>query len=280
MKKYKNLLNSLLVFIMLLNVTPVTAATSSSVSGVKIHYIDVGQGDSILIQANSYNVLIDAGENDNKTYDYLKAQGITKLNYIIATHPHADHIGNMAKIINSFSIGAFYSPKVTSSSTVYKNMITAVSNKGLKITVPTVNSKITLGSATLQFLAPNSSQYSSTNNYSIVTRLTYGNKAFIFMGDAETLSEGEILAKQLDVSADVIKVGHHGSSSSTSQRFLEAVNPQYAVISVGEGNSYNHPTDTTLAKLNNFGVNIFRTDENGTIIATSNGSSINFTTTH
>nr|WP_242655264.1 ComEC/Rec2 family competence protein [Clostridium cellulovorans] len=263
---------------MLLSVPPVTAATTSSVSGIKIHYIDVGQGDSILIQTGSNNILIDAGENDNSTYNYLKTQGITKLNYIIVTHPHADHIGNIAKIINSFSVGTFYAPKITASSAVYTNMVTALSNKGLKITVPSVGSKITIGNATLQFLAPNSSKYSDTNNYSIVTKLTYGNKSFIFMGDAETLSEGEILAKQLDVSADVIKIGHHGSTSSTSKSFLKAVNPKYAIISVGEGNSYNHPADETLAKLENYGITVYRTDLNGTIIATCDGFNINFTT--
>ena len=155
-------------------------------------------------------------------------------------------------------------------------MINALKSKNLKLTVPKVGDVLTIGNATLTFLAPNSEKYEDLNNYSIVCKLKYGNNSFLFDGDAEALSEGEILAKQLDIQADVLKVGHHGSKSSTSQAFLDKVNPKYAIISDAKGNDYGHPHQTTLDKLNAKNISVFRTDLNGTIIATSNGTDITF----
>jgi hypothetical protein len=155
-------------------------------------------------------------------------------------------------------------------------MINALKGKNLKLTVPKVGDTFTIGNATLTFLAPNSEKYEDLNNYSIVCKLKYGNNSFLFDGDAEALSEGEILAKQLDIQADVLKVGHHGSNSSTSQAFLDKVNPKYAIISDAKGNDYGHPHKETLDKLNTKGIKTFRTDLSGTIIATSNGTDITF----
>ncbi|MDR3596808.1 ComEC/Rec2 family competence protein [Clostridium sp.] len=243
---------------------------------LKIHYIDVGQGDSELIQIGDENILIDAGTSDKKALDYLKSINITKLDYVIATHPHEDHIGSMDDVINNITVGTFYSPKVTTTTKTYENMIKALKNKNLKLTVPKVGDQLTIGNATLTFLAPNSDKYDDLNNYSIVVKLKYGNNSFIFMGDAQDISESEILAKQLDVQADVIKIGHHGSYSSTSQAFLDKVNPKYAVISCGKGNDYGHPHKETITKLNAENINVFRTDLEGTIIATSDGTNITF----
>jgi beta-lactamase superfamily II metal-dependent hydrolase len=144
------------------------------------------------------------------------------------------------------------------------------------MTVPKAGDTLTIGDATLTFLAPNSEKYEDLNNYSIVVKLKYGNNSFIFMGDAEDISEGEILQKQLDIQADVIKVGHHGSHSSTTQAFLDKVNPKYAVISCEKSNDYGHPHKETLTKLKAKNINVFRTDINGTIIATSDGNNIKF----
>ncbi|WP_252225464.1 ComEC/Rec2 family competence protein [Clostridium sp. ZBS2] len=258
--------------------TNTTNTQVASLSNMKIHYIDVGQGDSELIQVDNKNILIDAGCNDSKALNYLKSIGINKLDYVIVTHPHEDHIGGMTSVINNFEIGEFYAPKVNHTTKTFENMVKSLQNKCLKITAPKVGDTLTIGNATMQFLAPNSDKYEDLNNYSIVTRLKYGNKAFIFTGDAESLSEGEILAKQLDIQSDVLKLGHHGSYSSTSNEFLNKVNPKYAIVSCGKNNDYGHPHKETTDKLNKKGIEIFRTDTNGTIIATCDGNNISFNT--
>ena len=182
----------------------------------------------------------------------------------------------MDDVIKVFDIGTFYAPKVTTTTKTYENMVKALKAKDLKMTVPKVGEEIAIGNATLTFLAPNSDKYEDLNNYSIAVKLKYGNNSFIFMGDAEDISEGEILHKQLDIKADILKIGHHGSRSSTTEEFLNKVNPKYAVISCEKGNDYGHPHKETLTKLNSNNINVLRTDLNGTIIAESNGKEISF----
>ena len=247
---------------------------------LKIHYIDVGQADSILIEQGSSSMLIDAGNNEdsNVVKNYISEQGITKLNYIVDTHPHEDHIGGLDYVINSFQVGKIYMPKATSNTKTFQDVVSTIKAKGMKITVPKVLETFKVGNATATILAPNSSGYKDLNNTSIVIRLTFGNNSFIFAGDAEDISENEMLSKGIDVSADVLKVGHHGSNSSTSQAFLDKVNPKYAVISVGMDNSYGHPHKSTMEKLKDKGVKVYRTDESGTIVATSDGKNITFNT--
>lgn len=256
-----------------------TGNSNVSVNGtLKVHYIDVGQADSILIQQNGQNMLIDAGNNPdgNLVVNYLKSQGVSKLDYVIGTHPHEDHIGGLDVVIKAFNIGKVYMPKATATTATFKDVVSAISSKGLKITTPTVGSTINLGDASATILAPNGSGYEDANNYSIAIKLKYGNNSFLFMGDAEDVSENEILAKGLDVKADVLKVGHHGSSSSTTSAFLNKVSPKYAIISVGKGNTYGHPHKPIMDRLKASGITVYRTDEAGTIVAASNGTSITF----
>ena len=239
---------------------------------LRVNYIDVGQGDSIFIQLpNNETMLIDAGEayESDNVINYLNSLGITKIDYVVGTHPHTDHIGGLEEVINTFDVGAIYMPKVSSNSKTFEDLLTTISNKGLK--VKTAKSGVVVLSEDnlkLEFIAPNSDNYSNLNNYSAVLKLTYLDNTFLFMGDAETLSEDEITS---DVDADVIKVGHHGSDSSSSVEFVKKVSPEYAIIMVGEGNSYNHPYQSIIDRYESVGAKVLRTDLDGNIVCDSDG---------
>lgn len=283
----KKIISILLIFTLLIGLPiQITAATQSTtmIFKLKIHFIDVGQADCILIQTPSNKVmLIDAGNNEDSDtiLSYIKSLKISKIDVLVGTHPHEDHIGSMDSVIKTFSIGKIYMPKVSSNTKTYEDVLSAIKAKALKITTATAGLKITLDSnLTIQMLSPNSAKYDDLNNYSPVIKLVYGSTSFLFTGDAETVSEKEILSKKYNVKADVLKVGHHGSNSSTSSTFLKAVSPKYAVISVGKDNDYGHPTAATLTKLSKANIQIFRTDLLSTIIATSDGKAISFDNTN
>lgn len=245
---------------------------------LKIHFIDVGQADSILITTGENSMLIDAGTNESgKTVvDYIKSQKIDNFDYVIGTHPHEDHIGGLDNVIDNFAISTLLLPKVTSNTKTFKDVVNSAKCKNLKLTVPKVGNTYRLGKATFEILAPNSEDYESTNNHSVVVKLIYGNNKFLFTGDAEYVSEYEILDNNIDISADVLKVGHHGSSTSTSDKFLNAVKPKYAVICVGRDNRYNHPVKSVMEKLKKNNIDVYRTDECGNIVLTSDGENITF----
>lgn len=241
-----------------------------------VHFIDVGQADSILITMKDAAMLIDAGNNEDSqlVVDYIKDRGITALDYVVATHPHEDHIGGMDAVINAFEVKSIIMPRVESTTKTFEDVLEAISNKGLKVTPPVPGTKYLLGEAEFTILAPNSEAYEDTNDYSVVIKLQYGATSFLFTGDAGFESEEEMLEKGYDLRTDLLKVAHHGSKYSTSMKFLEAVQPKIAVISVGEDNDYGHPAPETIQRLRQAGAEIYRTDESGTIIATSDGKAI------
>lgn len=259
-------------------------STTTALAGHKltISYIDVGQADSILIQTpGGKNVLIDAGNNGDATtiVNYLKSKNISKLDFVIATHTHEDHIGSLDTVIKTFDIGQVVMPKETSNTQTFRDVITAMTQKGLKPLEAKAGVKLDFGSEVYaELLAPNSSGYEDINDYSAVLRLVYGKNSFLFTGDAETQSESEMLHLGNQLKADVLKVGHHGSRTSSTLSFLKLVAPKYAIISVGTGNSYGHPTGDALNRLNSIGATIYRTDESGTIVCESDGETITFKT--
>lgn len=248
--------------------------------------IDVGQGDSIFVQSPAgKTMLIDAGEHEayEAIDSYLSAAGIKTIDVLVATHPHTDHIGGMAEVVQNRKIGAVYAPKALHTSTTYENLLSTIKAKGLKIkeAIGTKQAFLTFDEQLeTTVLAPLSKDYKDLNNYSVVLRLAYGESEFILTGDAEKLSEKEML-EQLPASmlkADVLKIGHHGSNSSTSTKFLEAVDPQIALVSVGKGNRYDHPNEDIIAKLNKALVSVYRTDLHGIIAVFSDGNSIEIVT--
>ena len=262
---------------------PADIITDGSAEGyLRVHFIDVGQGDSILIQAGEQAMLVDAGTNESGSVvtEYLRSLNITKLDYLIGTHPHEDHIGGLDDVIHSFDIGTVIMPDVSHTTQTYEDVLDALLEKNLTVTAPHPGDSYSIGDASFTVLSPSAeiaeqaAENDDLNNLSVGIRLVYGSNAFVLCGDAESDSEEAMVESGLDLKADVLKAGHHGSSTSTSDAFLAAVDPDYAVISCGKDNSYGHPHQETMDKLNAADISIFRTDEQGTVVAVSDGSSI------
>jgi competence protein ComEC len=242
-----------------------------------IKFIDVGQGDAALIQCDGHYMLIDGGPADASSviYTILKESDINRLDYIIATHPDADHIGGLSGALNYATVGICYSPVTTHSTKTFKNLVKYLKKQNISVTVPAEGLSFKLGSAEVQLLGPIESS-EDTNNNSIVTKITYGSTSFLFMGDAETEEEKSILDQKVDLDSDLIKIGHHGSKDSTSAELLKAVKPKYAIISVGADNTYDHPTLETLTRLSSINATIYRTDMHGDITCNSDGKHLTF----
>ena len=237
-----------------------------------IDFIDVGQADSILIRNEDKTMLIDAGTNEagEMVVTYLQNLGINKIDYLIGTHPHEDHIGGLDDVINHFNIGQIYMPKIETTTKTFEDVLDAIENKNLTVTSPNKGDKIEIGQAVGTFMTEPILDKDNLNLSSLVVRLEFGNNSFLFMGDAEKENEETINWAK----TDVLKVGHHGSNTSTSESFLNQVKPQCSIIMVGKDNSYNLPTQETIDKLNTIGSEIYRTDENGTIQIISDGNTI------
>lgn len=244
-----------------------------------IHFVDVGQGDCILIGQNNEYVLIDAGNNEDGQLlvEYFKELGVKKFKYVIGTHAHEDHIGGIDNIINNFELDKFYMPDVITTTKTFEDVLDALLKKQKAFDTPKIGDKFKLNDLEFEVLYLGTDK-SDLNDTSIVLKLTYKNTTYLFMGDATSKVEKILINEGKDLSSDVLKVGHHGSQYSSTATFLKKVNPSYAVIQVGQDNEYDHPKQVTLDKLNKLNTLTYRTDEQGTIILTSDGENITFET--
>lgn len=247
-----------------------------------VHFVDVGQGDGILVLQDGKSMLIDTGDLKSavteKLISYIRSCGVKKLDYLVLTHPDADHIGGAPQIIRAFSPEYCILPDVNKSTKIYTDTLTALTEMNVKAKRPVPGDSYALGEADFCVLAPLSEKYTDWNDYSVVLRLSFGSRSVLFTGDAEKTSEREMTEhySRTDLQADVLKVGHHGSRTSTTDAFLALVRPSYAVISCGEGNSYNHPHEETLTRLSQAGVRVYRTDQCGTVVLVTDGTALQF----
>lgn len=244
----------------------------------EVDFIDVGQGDSTLVCSDGKYMLIDTGDRDgeNTLINHLKERGVKKLDYLVLTHPHADHIGEAAEIVEGFKIGKIIMPRVpddlTPTSSVYEDLLDAAAAKGLKIRAAR-NESFELGEISVQTYAAEG-EYSNLNDYSVVLRLTHGENSFLITGDCEKQEESELLERGCDVSADVLKVGHHGSDTSSTSQWLKEVGAQYAVISCGADNKYGHPDEETYSRICKYVKNVYVTAEDGSLAFESDGKGL------
>lgn len=250
-----------------------TKQTTSQQGELQVYFLDVGQADSILIKSNNEYMLIDGGNNNDGPLlvKYFQSLGIKEFKYIVGTHPHEDHIGGLDDVIKNFTIDNIYIPDAMTTTKTFEDLLDSIDEKNLTYKVPKINSTFPLGNANLKVIYTGTDT-SDLNNTSIVLKLTYQNISILLTGDATSETEKKILNK--NINSTVLKVGHHGSKYSSTESFLKKVNPKYAIISVGKNNIYNHPATTTINKLEKLNTQIYRTDQDGTILLETNGHNI------
>ena len=250
-----------------------TKQTTNQQGELQVYFLDVGQADSILIKSNNEYMLIDGGNNNDGPLlvKYFQSLGIKEFKYIVGTHPHEDHIGGLDDVIKNFTIDNIYIPDAMTTTKTFEDLLDSIDEKNLTYKVPKINSTFPLGNANLKVIYTGTDT-SDLNNTSIVLKLTYQDISILLTGDATSETEKKILNK--DINSTVLKVGHHGSKYSSTESFLKKVNPKYAIISVGKNNIYNHPATITINKLEKLNTQIYRTDQDGTILLETNGHNI------
>lgn len=268
----------LIVFALCLSLGCAAAASGDDV--LTVHFLDVGQADAAILQCGDVSVMIDGGNGTDSSlvYSYLtQTLGLSHIDVMIATHPHEDHVGGLSGALEACSVGTVYSPVTSYDSKAFDSFLKYTAQRGVSLTAPRAGERIELGSLTIEFLSP-ARDYEDTNDDSIVVRVLHGENAFLFAGDAQWEAEHAMVESGYDLSADVLKVGHHGSDTSSSYVFLREVMPAYAVISAGRQNSYGHPTEAVLSRLRDAGATLYRTDLQGTVTCVSDGETLSFST--
>ena len=268
-----------LLIVIALNLATGCVSAQSATGEITVHFIDVGQADSALIICEGATMLIDGGNaaDSSLIYAYLQDHGITHLNYIVATHAHEDHVGGLAGALNYATVDIALCPVTEYDSRAFNSFVKYLDEQGVSITVPAHGDTFMLGGAEVLIVGP-VNQSDSPNNTSIVMKITYGEISFLFTGDAERVEEMEILDAGYDVSATVLKVGHHGSNTSSSYQWIYYVNPRYAVVSCGRNNPYGHPHEEVMSRLRDADIETYRTDMQGHIVCMSDGRSVSFST--
>lgn len=283
--KFISLLAVFLIFSIIL--TGCTVEVTTKAENIKeykdkliVHFIDVGQGDSTFIQfPNGETSLIDGGSRQygERVVNYIKDLGIEKIDYLIATHPHEDHIGGLPEVVRNFKIGKVYMPNKTASTRIFEELLLEIDKKDLKINLAKAKDYI-IDDEQLKYciLAPNRDDYAETNDFSVVTKIEYKNDSFIIAGDAEESSELDMIKNDNNLKSDVLRIAHHGGRTSSNEKFLEKANPKYSIISVGSDNSYGHPHRETLERLKEIDTHIMRTDDFGNIVFISDGNGLTY----
>ncbi len=248
----------------------------------EIDFFDVGEADCTLIKCDGHTLLVDGGNPGNSSflYSYLKQNDINYLDYIVCTHAHEDHVGGLAGAMNYANVGVVYAPVTEYDTRAFNSFVKYLNQQGKTITVPTAGDVFMLGNSKVEIKGPvdMSLAEENENNSSIILRIVYGETSFLITGDAEAIEEQSILDAGFDVKCTVLRVGHHGSYTSTTGDFLEAADPEYCVISVGRNNAFGHPHDVVINRIKEYNVRLFRTDLNGDIVCTSDGETVRFRT--
>lgn len=276
MNKFKPVISILLILTLLCACAPLSSSNAETVKKLEVHFLDVGQADCALVLCDGKSLLIDGGNSDDSSllYSYLRNHGVNYLDYIIATHPHEDHVGGITGALSYAKAGVCFSPVSEDDNPYFIRLAEKLGQMGVPITVPSPGYSFSLGDAKITFLGP-LEKSNDVNEISLVCRLVYGDISFLFTGDAGDSSEKLLLEGGQELESTVLKVGHHGSAGSSSYTFLREVNPVYAVISTENNSRYGHPHEATLSRLIDAGATIYRTDRNGDIVFTSDGSWLN-----